>query len=63
VARAALVTATNFSDVPVEAFRDLGFAHRRRGEASLAAAAFAEYLRRNPEAIDAPILRGYLEKP
>lgn len=57
----ALTAATRFADVPVEAFRELGFAHRRRGEAELAGAAFREYLARSPDAVDAPIVRGYLE--
>jgi predicted Zn-dependent protease len=62
-ARQALVAATTYPDVPVQAFRELGFAHRRRGEVALARAAFAEYLRRSPEAVDAPIVRSYLEEP
>jgi hypothetical protein len=60
-AHASLKAATAYPDVPVAAFRELGFAHRRRGEPELAQSAFAEYLKRNPDAVDAPIIRGYLE--
>jgi predicted Zn-dependent protease len=54
--------STTFADVPVVAFRELGYLHRRQGELEKARESFAEYLNRAPESADAPIIRSYVER-
>jgi len=59
----AYQACTAFKDAPPRAFRELGYLHRRHGEPALARADFLEYLKRAPTAVDAPIVRSYLESP
>jgi beta-barrel assembly-enhancing protease len=50
------------ADAPAEAFRELGFLYRKQGDAPNAKQSFATYLERAPSAVDAPIIRSYMEK-
>ena len=49
-------------DAPVEALRELGFLYRKQGDMPNARQSFAAYLERAPAAVDAPIIRNYMEK-
>jgi hypothetical protein len=49
-------------DAPVEALRELGFLYRKQGDVPNARQSFAAYLERAPGAVDAPIIRNYMEK-
>jgi hypothetical protein len=57
----AYQTCVGFADAPVTAFRELAFLQRRHGDMASARANFAEYLKRAPNAADAPIVRGYMQ--
>ena len=46
---------------PAEAFRELGLHHRLLGEHDEAAPLFAAYVKRAPDAIDAPLIASYME--
>jgi len=50
-------------DAPIVAYRELGFLYRRQGDMDSARRNFKEYLRRSPDAADAPIINGYLQGP
>jgi Zn-dependent protease with chaperone function len=50
------------TDAPVSAYRQAGLLHRMRGESDAATLAFRTYLERAPSAVDAPIVRLYLEE-
>jgi hypothetical protein len=58
---AAYERCITYSDVPVIAFRELGFLYRHEGDAARARTNFQRYLTGAPKAADAPIIRGYLE--
>lgn len=53
---------TAHADAPAEAFRELGFLYRKQGDAPNAKQSFATYLERAPTAVDAPIIRSYMER-
>ena len=55
-------TCVAHADAPAEAFRELGFLYRKQGDASNARQSFTVYLERAPTAVDAPIIRNYMEK-
>ncbi|MBA3564060.1 MAG: M48 family metalloprotease [Gammaproteobacteria bacterium] len=55
--------AAELPDPPSEVFKEIGLLHRERGEQQLAAEALQIYLRREPDAPDAPILRGFIGEP
>jgi hypothetical protein len=57
----AYVNATRLDGVPVDAFKQLGFLYRKQGKKTEANAAFREYLKRQPNAVDAPIIATYIE--
>ena len=52
---------TAYKDAPPTAFRELAFIYRSHGDAARARSNFNQYLTRAPAAVDAPIIRGYLE--
>jgi beta-barrel assembly-enhancing protease len=52
-----------YADAPPAAFRELAIVYRREGDNARARADFEQYLTRAPTAVDAPIIRGYLEGP
>jgi predicted Zn-dependent protease len=52
-----------FADAPAAAYRELGFLYRQAGDQSRARAALNKYLQQAPTAVDAPIIRTYLEAP
>jgi tetratricopeptide (TPR) repeat protein len=52
-----------FADAPPVAYRELGFLYRQAGDQSRARAALNKYLQQAPTAVDAPIIRTYLEAP
>jgi predicted Zn-dependent protease len=54
-------TAITLADAPAEAFKAAALIHRSRGEHASAAEYFLRYLTARPLAVDAPIIRGYLE--
>jgi hypothetical protein len=58
---AAYERCVAYPDVPVIAFRELGLVYRREGDADRARINFQRYLTGAPRAVDAPIIRGYLE--
>jgi hypothetical protein len=60
---AAYETCITYPDVPFIAFRELGFLYRREGDAARARSSFQRYLTSAPAAVDAPIIRSYLENP
>lgn len=60
-AASAYQQAITEPDAPPSAYRDLGTTLRRLGRESEAKAAFAEYLKRVPDADDAAIIRSYLK--
>ena len=49
-------------DAPAEYFRELAFLHRDRGDSAAALKDFELYLARDPHAVDAPIVKGYIEE-
>ena len=53
----------SFSDAPAAAYRELGFLYRQAGDPPRARASLSKYLQRAPTAVDAPIIRTYLEAP
>lgn len=57
-----LVRASAAERAPVESFRSLGLAHKRRADAPSAAAAFQKYLTLSPEAGDAGMIKTYLSE-
>jgi beta-barrel assembly-enhancing protease len=59
-ALAAYARATTLPGTPVSAFRQLGLAHRARGDREASRAAFETYLERAPEAADVPLVKLYL---
>ena len=54
--------AVTLGAAPVSAYRQAGLLHRLRGEAEAATVAFQTYLERAPTAVDAPLVRIYLEE-
>ncbi|HEY7139975.1 MAG TPA: M48 family metallopeptidase [Methylomirabilota bacterium] len=60
---AALTLALATGQAPAEAHRSLGLVHMRRGEASLARAAFTRYLEERPDAEDRRMIESYLARP
>jgi beta-barrel assembly-enhancing protease len=58
----AYESASEFSDVPAEAFKEIGFLYRKVPDRAKSAEAFRKYLERNPNAVDAPIVKSYLEE-
>jgi len=63
--RAALTAyerAVTLPDVPASAYREEGLLHRQRGETEAAALAFQAYLEHAPTAVDAPLVRIYLDE-
>ncbi len=60
---AAYEKCLSFTDAPAAAYRELGFLYRQAGDPSRARAALSKYLQRAPGAVDAPIIRTYLEAP
>ena len=54
--------AVTLGEAPVSAYRQAGLLHRLRGEPEAAAVAFQTYLERAPTAVDAPLVRIYLEE-
>jgi predicted Zn-dependent protease len=54
--------AVQRADAPVSAYRQAGLLHRLRGEAEAATLAFQTYLERAPAAVDAPLVRVYLDE-
>jgi beta-barrel assembly-enhancing protease len=52
--------AAKATDAPPECFRELGTVLKRMGKVVQSKAAFAQYLKRNPDAADAAIVRSYL---
>lgn len=50
------------ADAPPEYSRDLGFLLRDKGDTKSATQAFEQYLKRAPGAVDAPIVKGYIEE-
>jgi regulator of sirC expression with transglutaminase-like and TPR domain len=61
-ALAAYERAVTFPDAPASAYRQAGLLHRLRGESAAASLAFQSYLERAPTAVDAPLVRIYLEE-
>jgi hypothetical protein len=57
----AYVNASRLEGVPAAAFKQLGFLYRKQGKKAEATTAFREYLKRQPNAIDAPVITTYLE--
>jgi hypothetical protein len=55
------VKATRLENVPTDAFKQLGFLYRKQGKQAEASTAFREYLKRQPNAVDAPIIKTYVE--
>ena len=55
-------TCVAAADAPPEYLRELGFLLRDRGDAKSARQAFEQYLKRAPGAVDAPIVKGYIEE-
>lgn len=60
-ALAAYDRAIDMPDVPAEAYRQKAMIHRLHGEHDAAVQAFKRYLERVPNAVDAPLVRLYLE--
>jgi hypothetical protein len=54
--------AVTLAEAPVSAYRQAGLLHRMRGESEAATVAFQTYLERAPTAVDAPLVRIYLEE-
>ena len=54
--------AVTLGEAPVSAYRQAGLLHRMRGESKAATVAFQAYLERAPGAVDAPLVRIYLEE-
>ena len=54
--------ALSLGDAPVSAYRQAGLLHRMRGESEAATLAFQTYLERAPGAVDAPLVRIYLDE-
>jgi len=61
-ALAAYERAVTFQDAPASAYRQAGLLHQLRGESAAASLAFQSYLERAPTAVDAPLVRIYLEE-
>ncbi len=61
-ALAAYERAVTLPDAPASAYRQAGLLHRLRGESAAASLAFQSYLERAPTAVDAPLVRIYLEE-
>ena len=59
---AHLRRSVSLAGPPPEAFREIGLLERYRGHQTEARAALEAYLARVPDAIDAPIIRGYLKQ-
>ena len=51
--------AMTLDRTPAEAYREAGLIHRALGEHTVAAEFFRRYLEYKPDAVDAPIIRGY----
>jgi hypothetical protein len=49
-------------DAPVVNFRELAFLQRDSGNPAAALASFENYLKRAPQAVDAPIVKLYIEE-
>jgi hypothetical protein len=60
---AAYEKCVSFADAPAPAYRELGFLYRRAGDLVRARAALTTYLQKAPAAVDAAIIRTYLEVP
>jgi beta-barrel assembly-enhancing protease len=58
----AYESAAEFADVPAEAFKEIGFLYRKVPDLAKSAEAFRKYLERSPNAVDAPIVKTYLEE-
>jgi Zn-dependent protease with chaperone function len=54
--------AVTLTDAPVSAYRQAGLLHRMRGESEAATLAFQSYLERAPSAVDAALVRIYLDE-
>jgi len=54
--------AVSLGEAPPSAYRQVGLLHRMRGESEAAAVAFQSYLERAPTAVDAPLVRIYLDE-
>jgi predicted Zn-dependent protease len=61
-ALAAYERAVGLPDAPVSAYREAGLLQRLRGESAAAVVSFQDYLERVPTAVDAPLVRIYLDE-
>ncbi len=61
-ALAMYAKAATLRETPVEALRAAGLILRRRGDHDSATKYFDRYLDESPDAVDAPIIRGYLDE-
>jgi beta-barrel assembly-enhancing protease len=61
-ALAAYTRCVALPDAPVAAYREAGLLHRSRGDPAAASREFQAYLERAPGAVDAPLVRIYLEE-
>lgn len=61
-ALAAYERAVGLPDAPVSAYREAGLLQRLRGESAAAIVSFQDYLERVPTAVDAPLVRIYLDE-
>jgi beta-barrel assembly-enhancing protease len=61
-ALAAYERAVTLTDAPLSAYRQAGILHRKRGESEAAALAFQSYLEHAPNAVDAPLVRIFLDE-
>ena len=57
---AVYLDASRYAEAPPLVFKELGFLYRRRNATAESTAAFREYLRRSPNAIDAAIVETYI---
>ena len=62
LAQRAYEKAITYADTPAKAWRELGQAYWRAGEAERAKEAFTAYLDRRPEAKDRLLIKGYIGK-
>jgi hypothetical protein len=58
----AYQACVNAPGAPVENHKELGYLYRDKGDAAAAARAFEKYLSLAPNAVDAPIIRSFIEE-
>jgi len=58
----AYQACVNAPGAPVENYKELGYLYRDKGDAAAAARAFEKYLSLAPSAVDAPIIRSFIEE-